>query len=99
MAAQEPLPHSMLQQLGLGSALDHLPGWGVLFYLVRLCGNVWKRACSSTWCAWGESVETCVLLRGEGRVWQSSRQRLHAGRADICIRFQALASVANLLTC
>eukprot|EP00955_Chlamydomonas_euryale_P090274 364526-Chlamydomonas_euryale.AAC.3 len=35
MDAQEPLPHAMLQQMGLGPALQQLPGWGVLFYLVR----------------------------------------------------------------
>ncbi|GAX78217.1 hypothetical protein CEUSTIGMA_g5659.t1 [Chlamydomonas eustigma] len=33
MAAQEPLPHSVLQQLGLCSHLVRLPGWGCLFYV------------------------------------------------------------------
>ena len=33
MAAQEPLSHSMLQQMRLQHALERLPKWGVLFYL------------------------------------------------------------------
>ncbi|KAG1671543.1 hypothetical protein FOA52_011265 [Chlamydomonas sp. UWO 241] len=35
MAAQEPLSHSMLQQMGLADALVSLPGWGTLFYLAE----------------------------------------------------------------
>lgn len=33
MAAQEPLSHSLLQQMGLADELHSLPGWGVLFYM------------------------------------------------------------------
>lgn len=32
LAAQEPLPQSLLQQMGLGALLQQLPGWGVLFF-------------------------------------------------------------------
>ena len=32
MAAQEPLSYSMLQQMGQAAHLEHLPGWGCLFY-------------------------------------------------------------------
>ena len=32
LAAQEPLAQSMMQQMGLSSALKQLPGWGVLFF-------------------------------------------------------------------
>ena len=35
MAAQEPLSHSLLQQMGLADHLSALPGWGVLFYLAN----------------------------------------------------------------
>ncbi|KAG2423194.1 hypothetical protein HXX76_010962 [Chlamydomonas incerta] len=33
MAAQEPLPHSLVQQLGLGGAVPRLPGFRTLFYV------------------------------------------------------------------
>ena len=32
MAAQEPLSHSTLQQMGVSSHLTSLPGWGCLFF-------------------------------------------------------------------
>jgi hypothetical protein len=32
LAAQEPLPHVLLQRMGLYGTREHLPGWGVLFY-------------------------------------------------------------------
>ena len=32
VAAQEPLPLALLEQMGLGRHLGSLPGWGVLFY-------------------------------------------------------------------
>jgi hypothetical protein len=32
LAAREPLPHMLLQRLGLYNSQEHLPGWGVLFY-------------------------------------------------------------------
>lgn len=32
LAAQEPLPQSLLQQMGLDEALQQLPGYGVLFF-------------------------------------------------------------------
>jgi hypothetical protein len=32
MAAQEPLSHAMLHDMGLACQLEHLPGWGCLFY-------------------------------------------------------------------
>ena len=32
MAAQEPLSHSTLEQMGLAAHLPSLPGWGCLFY-------------------------------------------------------------------
>lgn len=33
MAAQEPLPQSLLEQMGLSHVLRHLPGFGVLFFV------------------------------------------------------------------
>jgi WD40 repeat protein len=33
MAASEPLPMSLLQQMGLSEHLDTIPGWGVLFFV------------------------------------------------------------------
>ncbi|GFR51163.1 hypothetical protein Agub_g13520, partial [Astrephomene gubernaculifera] len=33
LAAQEPLPQSLVAALGLGGAVGLLPGWGVLFYV------------------------------------------------------------------
>ncbi|KXZ42624.1 hypothetical protein GPECTOR_129g554 [Gonium pectorale] len=33
LAAQEPLPHSLLQQMGLADGLELLPGWRLLFFL------------------------------------------------------------------
>eukprot|EP00798_Chlamydomonas_sp_ICE-L_P028726 gene28726-31902_t len=32
MAAQEPLPHTLLHEMGLACLLKALPGWGCLFY-------------------------------------------------------------------
>ena len=32
LAAQEPLPQSLLQQMGMSGTLQQLPGWGVLFF-------------------------------------------------------------------
>lgn len=33
MAAQEPMSHSALQQMGMADFLNEIPGWGVLFYM------------------------------------------------------------------
>ncbi|KXZ47607.1 hypothetical protein GPECTOR_34g766 [Gonium pectorale] len=35
MAAQEPLSHSFIQQLGLGEAIPGMPGWPTLFYIAE----------------------------------------------------------------
>ena len=65
MAAQEPLPFSFLQQLGLGEAISSLPGYPTLFYmdehhlytLHKSLGEWWVRGGDGS-CIWGPR---CVL--------------------------------------
>lgn len=60
MAAQEPLPEAMLQEMGLSDALPSLPGWGTLFYAAH--GRV--RMVHRTLAAWLTGTATTAGASG-----------------------------------
>ncbi len=76
MAAQEPLPFSFLQQLGLGEAISALPGYPTLFFMDEHHLYTLHKSLGEWW------VATCNLGRGSMSLAWRTVAMMHDGMPD-----------------